>query len=102
MPDGSITAILQGRSRIKLVHMDSVDPYMIARVTSNVYGLPTAKLEFDAIMGSIRDLAEKIIKLSPQYSIEAVVMIRNIKSDVHLLGLFLPISPLILSRNKNC
>jgi ATP-dependent Lon protease len=86
MPDGSITAILQGRSRIQLVQMDSIEPYMIARVKSNIYGLPTAKLEFDAIMGSIRDLAEKIIKLSPNIPSEAVVMIRNIKSDVHLLG----------------
>ena len=86
MPDGSITAILQGRSRIKLIQMDSIEPYMIARVRSDVYGLPTAKLEFDAIMGSIRDLAEKIIKLSPNIPSEAVVMIRNIKSDTHLLG----------------
>jgi len=86
MPDGSITAILQGRSRIKLIQMDSIEPYMIARVRSDVYGLPTGKLEFDAIMGSIRDLAEKIIKLSPNIPSEAVVMIRNIKSDTHLLG----------------
>jgi ATP-dependent Lon protease len=86
MPDGSITAILQGRSRIKLIQMDSIEPYMIARVKSDAYGLPTAKLEFDAIMGSIRDLAEKIIKLSPNIPSEAVVMIRNIKSDIHLLG----------------
>jgi ATP-dependent Lon protease len=86
MPDGSITAILQGRSRISLVSMDSNDPYMIARVKKRDYTPPTSKIEFEAIIGSIRDLAEKIIKLSPNIPSEAVVMIRNIKSDTHLLG----------------
>lgn len=86
MPDGSITAILQGRSRIRLVQMDSIDPYMIARVRPQVYATPEEKIEFEAIMGSIRDLSEKIIKLSPNIPSEAVVMIRNIKSDIHLLG----------------
>lgn len=86
MPDGSITAILQGRSRINLISMDSSDPYLIARVQKRDYVQPTAKLEFEAIIGSIRDLSEKIIKLSPNIPSEAVVMIRNIKSDTHLLG----------------
>ncbi len=86
MPDGSITAILQGRSRINIVAMDSIDPYMIARVRRRDYITPATKIEFEAIIGSIRDLAEKIIKLSPNIPSEAVVMIRNIKSDTHLLG----------------
>src|SRR5688500_5542932 len=86
MPDGSITAILQGRSRISLVAMDSNDPYMIARVKRKDYTPASSKIEFEAIIGSIRDLAEKIIKLSPNIPSEAVVMIRNIKSDTHLLG----------------
>jgi ATP-dependent Lon protease len=86
MPDGSITAILQGRSRINLIQMDSVDPYMLARVKSRNYIPAGSKIEFEAIIGSIRDLAEKIIKLSPNIPSEAVVMIRNIKSDIHLLG----------------
>ncbi len=86
MPDGSITAILQGRGRINLVAMDSTEPFMVARVKKRDYIPPTTKIEFDAIIGSIRDLAEKIIKLSPNIPSEAVVMIRNIKSDTHLLG----------------
>ncbi|HQW03671.1 MAG TPA: endopeptidase La, partial [Saprospiraceae bacterium] len=86
MPDGSITAILQGRSRFNMVQMDAVDPYMIARVKPRNYVPAESKIEFEAIIGSIRDLAEKIIKLSPNIPSEAVVMIRNIKSDIHLLG----------------
>src|SRR5688500_5280707 len=45
MPDGSITAILQGRSRISLVEMDSNDPYMIARVKRHDYTPSTSKIE---------------------------------------------------------
>ena len=86
MPDGSITAILQGKSRISLVAMDSNDPFMVARVRKRDYVPAQTKIEFEAIIGSIRDLAEKIIKLSPNIPSEAVVMIRNIKSDTHLLG----------------
>lgn len=86
MPDGSITAILQGRTRISLVAMDSSEPYLVARVKRRDYTPPSTKIEFEAIIGSIRDLAEKIIKLSPNIPSEAVVMIRNIKSDTHLLG----------------
>ena len=69
-----------------MVQMDSIDPYMIARVNARNYIPAKTKMEFEAIMGSIRDLAEKIIKLSPNIPSEAVVMIRNIKSDIHLLG----------------
>ena len=69
-----------------MVQMDAVDPYMIARVKPRNYTPAESKIEFEAIIGSIRDLAEKIIKLSPNIPSEAVVMIRNIKSDIHLLG----------------
>jgi ATP-dependent Lon protease len=86
MPDGSITAILQGRSRIQLGAMDSTEPYMVARIQRKDYDQPSTKIEFEAIIGSVRDLAEKIIKISPNIPSEAVVMIRNIKSDTHLLG----------------
>lgn len=86
MPDGSITAILQGRSRFTLMAMDSTEPYMVARIRRMDYIQPDSKIESEAIIGSIRDLSEKIIKLSPNIPSEAVVMIRNIKSDTHLLG----------------
>lgn len=86
MPDGSITAILQGKSRFNILSMDSTEPYLVARVVKRDYIQPATKIEFEAIIGSIRDLAEKIIKLSPNIPSEAVVMIRNIKSDTHLLG----------------
>lgn len=86
MPDGSMTVIIQGISRFHLAGMESYEPYMIARTEPFDYLPPTDKVEFETILRAVRELAEKIIKLSPQLPAEAVVMIRNIKSDSHLLG----------------
>ncbi len=86
MPDGSVTVIIQGISRFRLVGMDAIDPYMIGRIEKLDYVVNAPKVEVDTIMRTIRELAEKIIKLSPQLPAEAVVMIRNIKRDAHLLG----------------
>lgn len=86
MPDGSVTVIIQGVARFHLASMDATEPYMIARVEKLEYHVVGPNVEFETIMRSIRELAEKIIKLSPQLPAEAVVMIRNIQRDAHLLG----------------
>jgi ATP-dependent Lon protease len=66
MPDGSTTAIIQGRKRMVLNEMISDKPYFIARVRT----IPEIKPEipskdFDAIVGSLKDLSLKIIKINP-------------------------------------
>lgn len=86
MPDGSITAILQGRARGNLREMVSETPMLYGRVDVHPYQQAENPMEFDAHISSIRDLAEKIIKLSPQIPNEAVVMLKNIKSDTFLLS----------------
>ena len=72
MPDGSTTAIIQGRKRMVLNEMISDKPYFIARVRT----IPEIKPEipskdFDAIVGSLKDLSLKIIKINPNISPEA-------------------------------
>lgn len=86
MPDGTITAILQGRTRFRLIEMSSESPYMQAKVEIASYRKAENQLEFDAMLASIRDLAEKIIRLSPQIPNEAIVMLRNIRQDAFLLS----------------
>lgn len=86
MPDGSTTAILQGRKRFQLEDMVSEDPYMIGRITTLEYTQPKNKLEFRALISSIRDSARQIIELSPQIPSEAVVMLKNITNDNFLLN----------------
>lgn len=85
MPDGSTTAILQGRTRFHLDEMVSEDPYFRGKVTKLTPILPEkADLEYDALISSIRDRAKKIIELSPQIPSEAVMMLGNIKNNVFL------------------
>jgi ATP-dependent Lon protease len=86
MPDGSTTAILQGRKRFHLDSMVSEDPYMEGEITMLEYEPPKNKLEFRALISSVRDAAKQIIELSPQIPSEAVVMLKNINNDNFLLN----------------
>jgi len=86
MPDGSTTAILQGRKRFHLDEMVTEDPYMLGEISTMEYEQPKNKLEFRAMLSSVRDAAKQIIELSPQIPSEAVVMLRNIQNDNFLLN----------------
>lgn len=87
MPDGSTTAIIQGRKRMVLNELISDTPYFIARVRT----IPEVKPEipskdFDAIVGSLRDLSLKIIKINPNISPEASFAIKNIENNTYLIN----------------
>ncbi len=86
MPDGSTTAIIQGRRRFRLREMVRETPYMQGRIEVLDYTRPTNKLEFEAIISSILDLARDIIELSPNIPQEAMVMLRNINNSSFLLN----------------
>lgn len=86
MPDGSTTAILQGRKRFKLEEIESEEPYMSGRITTLEYDNIKNKMEFKALISSVRDAAKQIIELSPQIPSEAVVMLKNINNDNFLLN----------------
>jgi ATP-dependent Lon protease len=87
MPDGSTTAIIQGRKKMILSELVSNDPYFVARVRT----LPELKPEvvskdFDAIVGSLKDLSLKIIKINPNISPEASFAIKNIENNTYLIN----------------
>ncbi len=87
MPDGSTTAIIQGRKRMVLQELISDDPYFIAKVKT----VPETKPEilskdFDAIVGSLKDLSLKIIKINPNISPEASFAIKNIENNTYLIN----------------
>jgi len=87
MPDGSTTAIIQGRKRMVLQELISDDPYFIAQVKT----IPEIKPEilnkdFDAIVGSLKDLSLKIIKINSNISPEASFAIKNIENNTYLIN----------------
>ncbi|MDZ4681162.1 MAG: endopeptidase La [Saprospiraceae bacterium] len=86
MPDGTTTAILQGRKRFVLTEVTRKSPYLEGRVRLLEYKRPDNKLEFEALTSSILDLAKQIIELSPNIPSEAMVMLRNINNSSFLLN----------------
>ena len=86
MPDGTLTAILQGRKRIRLEQMLSEEPYMLGRVKVLSQVPAPNPMEFEALIASIKDLSQNIIDLSPNIPSEAVVVLRNIKGPDFLLN----------------
>ncbi|MCU0455778.1 MAG: endopeptidase La [Bacteroidales bacterium] len=87
MPDGSTTAIIQGRKRMVLSELVSDNPYFIARVKAMPERKPdTTSKDFDAIVGSLKDLSLKIIKINPNISPEASFAIKNIENSTYLIN----------------
>jgi ATP-dependent Lon protease len=87
MPDGSTTAIIQGKKRFRMMQMLQEDPYFTASVQQfgNQNQLVRDK-RFNALMSSIKDLAIQIINLSPSLPSDSVFAIRNIESPVFLVN----------------
>ena len=86
MPDGSTTVILQGRKRMELIEMVTDEPFLQGDTRTKEYIEPTNKLEFEALIETIRDKAREIVDLSPQIPNEAQVMLKNISNEVFLLN----------------
>ena len=86
MPDGSNTAIIQGRRRGEVLSYVSEHPFFDVEVLPLNDNTPTQDLEFEATVSSVRDLAKRIIELSPNIPSEAVMMLQNMKSDGFLIN----------------
>ena len=87
MPDGSTTAILQGKKRFKLESFVEYEPYLKARVSS--FDKPMERKtdkNFKALIATIKDLAIQIVNKSPQIPSEAAFAIKNIESPVFLVN----------------
>lgn len=84
MPDGSTTAIIQGRNRFITKELIQSEPFIKAGIEVLHDILPISDKEFDASMMSIKELAGNIIKLNPQIPSEAAIVLKNINSPVTL------------------
>jgi ATP-dependent Lon protease len=89
MPDGSTTAIIQGKKRFRLVHLLQSEPYFKA----SVIAFETLENEVDkedksfrALISSVKDLSMQIIKMSPNIPSDAAFAIKNIESPVFLVN----------------
>ena len=87
MPDGNITVIIQGRKLIELKEMIQEEPYMKATVSELSEEKPEKGDEqFIALVDSIKDIALRIVKESPNIPSEAQLAIQNIESPTYLVN----------------
>lgn len=88
MPDGSNTAIIQGKRRFSMIEPLQLDPYLTARVEA--YDMPLQPVEgnkeFDALIASLKDLSVQIVNKSPNIPSEAAFAIKNIESPSFLIN----------------
>ena len=86
MPDGNITAVIQGRKRFELEEIISQEPYYKAKIKDYIELKPYSDKEFDALVSSIKDIALRIIDESPNIPNEASIAIKNIKSSSFVIN----------------
>ena len=87
MPDGNITAIIQGRKLMQLTELVQEQPYLKAKVIPMEEVKPAkGDEEFDALVSSIKDIALQIVKESPNIPTEAQLAIQNIESPSFLIN----------------
>ena len=87
MPDGNTTVIIQGKTRFELKEVTQTEPYIKSTINafSEIKPIKGDK-EFDALVGSLKDLALQIIKQSPHIPSESGFAIRNIESPSFLIN----------------
>ncbi|HAN18464.1 MAG: endopeptidase La [Bacteroidetes bacterium GWC2_33_15] len=87
MPDGSTSVIIQGKQRFKINQLIQSEPYHKARVSLLKDKRPVDKTrEFEAIVGSLKDISLRIIKLSSNIPPEASFAVRNIENSKFLIN----------------
>lgn len=82
MPNGNLTVILHGIEKFEIREFVSSDPFFKANVLPLKDLMPDKvnTLELDALIESVREIALRIIGLSPNISQEASFAIKNIDS----------------------
>ncbi|HPT04003.1 MAG TPA: endopeptidase La [Bacteroidales bacterium] len=87
MPDGSTTAIIQGKKRFQILEPVQTEPYFKAKVVQ--FGTDEKKKKnknFEALISSLKDLSIQIINNSPNVPSESAFAIKNIESPVFLIN----------------
>ena len=87
LPDGSTTAILQGRKRLALHNLTSTEPYLNGTITL-LDDQPAGKddREFEALISTIKDLTIKMLEMAGDPPRDLIYSIRNMQNTTYLLG----------------
>lgn len=87
MPDGTTTAIIQGKKRFQLEDILYDDPYHVGKILlKKEEGVPENDPEYNAIAESLKDMAGKIVKYSSNIPNEAGFALKNIENMLFLIN----------------
>jgi ATP-dependent Lon protease len=86
MPDGSTSVIIQGKRRYSISGFVSETPYFKAKVESLNDIMPENDNEFNAIVGSLKDLSIKIAQFTANVPPEATFAVKNIENSTFLIN----------------
>lgn len=87
MPDGSTSVIIQGKKRFQIREVITEEPYLRVTAEALEEELPKANdSTYEAIVGSLKDVSLRIIKLSSNIPPEASFAVKNIESSSFLIN----------------
>lgn len=87
MPDGTTTAIIQGKKRFLLDDILYDEPYHVGKIiVKKEEGMPENDAEYNAIAESLKEMATKIVKYSSHIPNEAGFALKNIESMLFLIN----------------
>lgn len=86
LPDGNTTIIIRGKKRFELEKAVSTEPFFRAKVRILAENFPDIKSKkISALISSIQEAAQKILKLNPEIPKEAQVALDNIDNPGFLI-----------------
>ncbi len=86
MPDGSTSVIIQGKKRFQIREFVAEEPYLKANVEPLSDISTENDNEFNAIVGSLKDLSIKIAQFSSNVPPEATFAVKNIENSTFLIN----------------
>jgi ATP-dependent Lon protease len=87
LPNGNLTAIVQGFGRMRLVGIDSSTPYLKGKIEAAPELLPEKRdREWDTAMDDLRRMAEEYVNVAEDIPDEATFAIHNIHNNIMALN----------------
>lgn len=87
MPNGTTTAIIQGKKRFLLEDILYTEPYHVGKISiKQEENIPENDPEYNAMAESLKDMASKIVRYSNEIPKEANIALRHIESMLFLIN----------------
>jgi ATP-dependent Lon protease len=87
MPDGTTTAILQGKKRFRLEELTESEPFLKGRIMMLEDKIPEKKdREFEALISTVKDLTIKMLSAFSEPPRELIFSIKNNRNLIYLVN----------------